>query len=129
MSKPVRYSDINSSFSPHPITKDLTPVLNEESIKQALRNLIFTNYGEVFYDPMRGSDIRALLFELALDDIDIILEDQLKTTINNYEPRVNVIKVSSRVMPDQNSLSVSIVFAIINNPLPVVLDILLDRVR
>ena len=50
-------------------------------------------------------------------------------TISNYEPRANVIRVSSIVTPDENAIDVNIVFSIINNPTPITLNLLLDRVR
>ena len=68
MTKPVRYSDINTSFSSHPVTKDITAITNDESVKQSIRNLIYTNTGEILYNSKRGSNIRAMLFELAFED-------------------------------------------------------------
>jgi phage baseplate assembly protein W len=124
-----RYSDFLLSFDKNPQTGNLGRVLNEQSVKQALRTLILTDLGERFYAPTTGSKIRAMLF----DPADAATADLIRTTIfqsiQNNEPRVNLIEVVVGDDADNNRYVVNIIFNLINIPDVIQLDLLLKRVR
>lgn len=124
-----RYSDFLLSFDKNPQTGNLGRVLNEQSVKQALRTLILTDLGERFYTPTVGSKIRAMLF----DPADASTADLIRTTIfqaiKNNEPRVNLIEVVVGDDADNNRYVVNIIFNLINIPDVLQLDLLLKRVR
>ena len=128
--KEVVFSDVNVSFTPHPVTGKLPVLKNADAVKRAVRNLILTNFGERQYDPLYGGNIRAMLFENADDPL---LQDQLKrqieVAIKNYEKRARVESVAVDVRPDSNTIAVGIRFMIVNQRFPVDLEVAIERVR
>lgn len=123
------FSDFLTNFDKHPVNNSLAKVTNEESIKQSVRNLILTNFGERLFEPDIGSGIRAALFE----PNDIVTAQSIlfhiNSTISQNESRVNLLDVSVVPSIDESAFSVSIVFSIINNTAPITLNLILRRVR
>jgi phage baseplate assembly protein W len=126
---PDLFSDFFTDLTPHPITKDLARLKNEQTIKQSLKNLILTNYGERLFQPNIGSSVNRSLFEpndfILSDDI----ESSIKQTIEYNEPRVNLLRVTVLRAPNENNISINMLFSIINNPQTLSLDVILRRVR
>ena len=112
------FKDISLSFDPHPVTKDLPVLRNERAISRSVRNLVQTIPGERFFNPVLGSQVRRLLF----DFIDVAtadsIEDEILTTISNFEPRVNNVRVQVEPRPDRNNFNVTVFFDIIGQSLP-----------
>lgn len=128
--KEVVFSDVNVSFTPHPVTGKLPVLKNADAVKRAVRNLILTNFGERPYDITYGGNVRAMLFENAEDPI--IQDEIVRTitnTINNYEPRANVDRVVVDRKSDSNTLVIKIRFMIVNQRFPVDLEVAIERVR
>jgi phage baseplate assembly protein W len=123
------FSDFLDDLTPHPITKDLGRVKNDQSIKQSLKNIIMTNLGERQFQPNIGSDVYASLFE----PNDSIMEENLRFAIQNairfHEPRVNIIQVLIGSFPEENRVAVNIIFSIINSVQVQNLNLILRRVR
>ena len=107
-----RFKDISLSFSPHPVTKDLPVLLNERAIVRSVRNLVETIPTERFFDSTLGTDIRSSLFENFTPTTVTIIEDQVRSTIRRYEPRVDDIGVEVDGLPDRNALEVKVIFTI-----------------
>tara|TARA_B100001109_G_scaffold241883_1_gene226378 strand:+ start:431 stop:832 length:402 start_codon:yes stop_codon:yes gene_type:complete len=106
------FKDISLSFSPHPVTKDLPVLLNERAIARSVRNLVETIPTERFFNPLIGTDIRESLFENFSRTTVYVIEDQIKETINNFEPRVTNVSVDVIGRPDLNELEVKVFFDI-----------------
>ena len=106
------FKDISLSFSPHPVTKDLPVLLNERAIVRSVRNLVETIPTERFFDPDLGTDIRASLFENFSATTVTIIEDQIRSTIRRYEPRVDDIGIEVDGLPDRNALDIKVIFTI-----------------
>lgn len=123
------FTDFTTDLDQHPGTGDVARVVNENSVKRAIRNLLLTNFYEVPFQPQRGSNIRALLFENITPATELLLEDAVVQTIENYEPRCQNLKVTVSGDPDNNGYNVTIVFSIINNPQPTSVELVLSRVR
>lgn len=114
--KPERYSDFLDNFDINPVTGFLAKVTNEDAVKQALKNIILTNMGERFYDSMKGSKIRASLFDL-FDPANIeVMKLQITNTLNAYEPRAILEDIKITDDSAHNAYNVDIVFSIINIP-------------
>lgn len=126
---PDLFSDFMMDLTPHPITKDLIRLRNEQAIKQSVRNLVLTNYGERLFQPNIGSSVNRSLFE----PNDFILEDDIESsvrrTIEFNEPRVQLLNVEVLTERDDNNISINIVFAIINSTQTQSLEVILRRVR
>ena len=123
------FSDINVSFTPHPVTGKVTVLKNAEAVKRAIRNLILTNKYEVPYEPLFGGNVLALLFENSDPFIEFSAKEQIETAIRNFEPRAEVLEVKVQSNPDSNQLRIDIVFFVVNQKDPVELTVNLERVR
>ena len=106
------FKDISLSFSPHPITKDLPVLINERAIVRSVRNLVETIPTERFFQPNLGTDIRDSLFENYSRTTVNIIEDQVRDTVRNYEPRVGNVGVEVLAFPDDNNFEVKVLFDI-----------------
>ena len=106
------FKDISLSFSPHPVTRDLPVLVNERAIVRSVRNLVETIPTERFFNPLLGTDIRDSLFENYSRTTVTIIEDQIRDTIRNFEPRVDEIGIEVVGRPDDNALDVKVLFTI-----------------
>ena len=128
--KEVVFSDVNVSFTPHPVTGKLPVLKNADAVKRAVRNLILTNFGERPYEPLYGGNVRALLFENTDDPLlDSLIQTRIEAAIENFEPRAKVESVVVDVKPDSNALVIKIRFTILNERFPVDLEVAIERVR
>ena len=112
------FKDISLSFSPHPVTKDLPVLLNERAIVRSVRNLVETIPTERFFNSLLGTDIRDSLFESFSTSTVTIIEDQVRETIRNFEPRVGELSIEVDGRPDQNELEVKVIFDIVGLQVP-----------
>ena len=116
------FKDISLSFKRHPVTNDIGVLKNENAIIRSVRNLVQTIPKERFFNPLLGSDVRGLLFENVPGFVDFgtasIIEKQIQTTIENYEPRVDNLEVNVDPRPDQNEYEVVVIFDIVGQDFP-----------
>ena len=112
------FKDISLSFLPHPVTNDLPILLNERAIVRSVRNIVETIPTEKYFDSLFGTDVRDSLFENFTNSTVTVLTDQIKTSINNYEPRVNNISLEVNGKPDLNAIEVVIFFDIVGLDVP-----------
>ena len=113
------FKDISLSFSPHPVTKDLPVLINERAISRSVRNLVETIPTERFFNSLLGTDIRDSLFEGYTPLTATVIEDQIRTTIYNNEPRVGNVNVVIQGLPDTNQFEIEVIFEIIGLDLPI----------
>ena len=122
MAKPRKsqaFKDISLSFEPHPVTKDLPVLVNERAIVRSVRNLVETIPTERFFNSNLGSSIRDMLFDNFAGSSVMIIEDMIRTTVRNYEPRVGDIGVEIDMQPELNNVKVKVLFDIIGLEAPV----------
>ena len=112
------FKDISLSFSPHPVTKDLPVLLNERAIVRSVRNLVETIPTERFFNPLIGTDIRDSLFENYTRTTVAVIEDQIRETVYNFEPRVSNLGVEVVGRPDLNEIEVKVLFDIVGLEVP-----------
>ena len=113
------FKDISLSFTPHPVTKDLPILANERAIVRSVRNLVETIPTERFFDSNLGTNIRSMLFDNFTGSSTMIIEDMVRTTVRNYEPRVGDIGVEVDARPDSNTMEVKVLFEIVGIEAPV----------
>ena len=121
------FKDLAISLKANPNTKDFSAVKNENAIKQSVRNLVLTQFGERPYQYDIGSRLTGLLFEpfdvfLAED-----LRDEIYNTIQRLEPRVEVDAVNVREGIDENSIDIGIRYKIIGQQQSQTVEFLLER--
>ena len=107
------FKDISLSFKPHPVTNDLPVIKNESAIRRSIRNIVQTIPTEKFFDSDFGSDVYQSLFGFVDYGTASIIQDQIETSVRNYEPRVDKVNVEVAPTPDQNSFDVVVSFDII----------------
>ena len=112
------FKDISLSFVPHPVTKDLPILKNESAIRRSVRNIVETIPTEKFFDSDFGSDVYKSLFDFVDFGTASIIQDQIKTCIDNFEPRVNIVNVEVNPQPDDNSFECIVIFDIIGQEFP-----------
>ena len=106
------FKDISLSFSPHPVTKDIPVLVNERAIARSVRNLVETMHTERFFNPLIGTDVRESLFENFSRTTTYIMEDQIRETITNFEPRITNLQVDVTGRPDMNEIEIKVLFDI-----------------
>lgn len=123
------YADFKKNLAISPISKDLALIKDDEAVKQSIKNLVLTDPGERLMQPFIGGGIRALLFENITPAVLNLIENLVKSTINTYEPRADIINVSASSKYDDNTVNVVVNFYIRNTNEPIKLDLILTRVR
>jgi len=112
------FKDISLSFVPHPVTKDLQVLKNENAIRRSVRNIVETIPTERFFNSLLGSDVRSSLFEFVDFGTASVIQNQISIAIENFEPRVENVVVEVDPQPDQNSFDVTVIFDIIGQEFP-----------
>jgi len=112
------FKDINLSFKRHPVTNDVVTIRDEDAIKRSVRNIIFTIIGEKPFEPNFGSIINNALFELDTTLNQIRISDEIKNSLENYEPRITGISVSVSIYPDSNELNCTVQYDITGLSVP-----------
>ena len=125
----VVYKDIDTLFAAHPVTGKLNTLTNNAAVARAVKNLVLTNKGERPYQPFIGSDLRRQLFELNDGTVEGEVQQAIEDVIREYEPRAQLIDVFVNQDIDQNRLSCTIKFRVINQTDPITVNFFLERVR
>ena len=107
------FRDISMSFQVSPLTYDLIALRNENAIARSIRNLVLTNRGERFFNNDLGSRVNSILFESLAQISASAVKDEIESTINLFEPRVNLISVDVSPNYDSNELGVTIRYFIV----------------
>jgi len=112
------FKDISLSFEPHPVTNDLPILLNENAIRKSVRNLVETIPTERFFNSLIGSNVRSSLFDFVDVATASVIENQIKITLENYEPRIENVTIEVAPFPDSNTFDITIIFDIIGQEFP-----------
>ena len=92
------FKDISASFQVNPLNDDLIALTNINAIARSIRNLVFTQRGDIPFKPTLGSRVSELLFEPMDQITSTALREEIRDTIDNFEPRVKLEEVE--VVPD-----------------------------
>ena len=112
------FKDISMSFKFNPLSGDLIALKNENAIARAVRNIVLTTPGEKLFDPDFGSSVSEILFENVDDITAVAIQDEIKSSLQNYEPRVEIIDVKVDPNFDENQFDVIITYRIIGIDIP-----------
>ena len=127
-SRTVDYLDIDLTFAKRP-SGDIYKKKDAAAVKQSIKNLLLTDFYEKPFQPFFGGNLRAMLFELADEDTEDEVEENIRNAINKYEPRAEILTISVNVLPDQNDMRVSVYFKIISTEETVTFTTNLSRLR
>lgn len=123
------YADLHKDLTTNPFSNDLALKTDEEAIKESLKNIILMDRGEKLFQPSFGGNIKAMLFELNSPATIKLIQEQIKSTINNYETRVQLISVEVYSLIDDNKIAIKIIYALRNKEEPIQVEFILERVR
>tara|TARA_R100000742_G_C4267172_1_gene85339 strand:- start:330 stop:731 length:402 start_codon:yes stop_codon:yes gene_type:complete len=112
------FKDITLSFVPHPVTNDLKVLKNEDAIRRSIRNIVQTIPTEKFFNPQLGSEIHKSLFNFIDFGTASNIQAQIEIAIDNFEPRVNNVRVLVEPRPDENTFEATVTFDIIGQQFP-----------
>ncbi len=112
------FKDISFSFTRHPVTNDVTVLRNEDAIKKSVQNLVKTRINERFFNDLLGLSVESSLFEVVGSDISSSLTEEIKTLLENFEPRIKVLDIIVNDTQDYNGLYITIKYSIIGLPVP-----------
>ena len=113
-----KFKDISMSFETNPLNDDLVSLSDTSAIARSIRNIVFTSPGEKFFNPNFGSRISESLFENVDEVSALAIEDEIKSSIINFEPRVNLSFVNVKPNPDDNEMNVTIEYEITGIDIP-----------
>ena len=113
-----KFKDISMSFEPNPLNDDLVSLSDTSAIARSIRNIVFTSPGEKFFNPDFGSRISESLFENVDEVSALTIEDEIRSSIINFEPRVNLLNTNVVPNPDDNEMNVTIEYEITGIDIP-----------
>ena len=123
------YKDLNLDFQQNSATKDIQKMVDIESVKRSVRNLINLNHYEKPFHPEIGSNLRAMLFENITPQMSHAIQKEISLLLENFEPRAKLVQVSTMPEFDKNAYSATISFYVQNSPDRVVVESFLERIR
>ena len=124
------FKDINLSFKRHPVTNDVVAIRDEDAIKRSVKNIIFTILGEKPFEPNFGSVINESLFDLNTNLSEIRVADEIRSSLLNFEPRIDNVTVYVTVSADSNEMNCTVQYDIVGLPAPTQeVDVLLFPAR
>lgn len=127
--KQAIFSDLDLNFTRHPITDDVSRKTDTAAVNQSLRNLILTANYERPFNSNIGSPIRALMFEPYSPMLRVLLKTVVEQTVENFEPRISLQDVIISPNEDNNSVSISIYYYILNSTSLQSFQMTLERTR
>ncbi len=129
MATGFRYVDFDLNFQAHPVTGDISIVVDEDAVVQSIKNLVQQHPYESPFEPNKGSKVTAFLFEPISTLTALSLRDEIKLLLTNWEPRAEIIDISVFSNIDDNGYEVTITFNIINVPDLINVVFFLTRLR
>ena len=122
------YSDIDLSFLKS-ASGDVFKKTSSAAVKQSVKNLLMTNWGEKPFRPVFGGNLNDLLFELADNPTISTLAPRIENVINNEEPRAEVQDIKVYNEADRNSIRCVLTFKVVNVQELVTLTTSVSRIR
>jgi len=121
--------DIDCSFTPNPTTGDIYKATDANAVRQSVKNLLMTEKGSMPFRPYYGAGLESILFSLSTDLDEDDIEERVRSTINNYEPRADLREVKVSIKPDYNSADITVIFGVVNTTKIVTLGLTIARAR
>lgn len=97
MKEIINYSDVNLDFIPHPLTGNINPKINIDSIRQSIKVLFLLNTFDVPFNQSSFVNLRRYLFDNINHLTASNLVKRIEWTIKTFEKRVKFI--SAKVVP------------------------------
>lgn len=125
----VLYADLRKDMLLNPVNSDVSRYIDEQAVKEAIKNILLIDRGEKLFNPNFGGGLRNLLFSNITLGLDEIIRKNIESSLKSYEPRARILGVKVRFANNTNSAELTIIFTIINRQEPITLNLILDRAR
>ena len=112
-SRAETYKDIDLTFAKK-ASGDVFKKEHGAAVKQAIKNLLLTNFSEKPFQPRFGGNLNSFLFALNADIDDDDLREQIIQAIEIFEPRVQVLNIDTVLRDDSHEIKVTVTFKMIN---------------
>ena len=112
------FKDLSASFQTNPLSNDLIALKNESAIARSVRNLVLTIQVERPFQPVLGTGVSRLLFENMDKLTASAIRSEVRTTIENYEPRVEINEIIVEPDYEGNAMNVTLQYFIIGIDAP-----------
>mgnify|MGYP001333153050 CR=1 FL=1 len=122
------YSGIDLTFAKK-VSGDIFNKEHASAVKQAVKNLLLTNFSEKPFQPRFGGNLNSFLFALNTDIDDNDLKKQIIQSIEIFEPRAEVINITSNLADDSNEIKVTVTFKVLNTNQVLTTEVNLTRLR
>ena len=129
VSKKNPWRDLDLNLVPHPIRGDIVPLRDDNAIKQAVRNLLVSNFFDRPFQAELGANLKGLLFEPADYITRIDIKDGIQNVLIKYEPRIQLLGINVEDLSDQNAYRILVVFRIKEYDTEESVEIVLRRLR
>ena len=126
---PTLYSDLSASLAVNPVTGYIAQLDNKQSIRASILNILRTRKGERLFQPQLGTNIHKMLFEPNTPFTAGQINQELKSSIEDQEPRVTVERINTDAFPDEYVLIVFILCRIKDTTEEVEIEEMLERGR
>jgi len=92
-------------------------VIDTKAINNALTNILMTRRGSMPGKPFFGSDLYKVIFS-QLDHITInIIKTMITDSLSEYEPRIEILNIDIKDIPEFNKVVTSIYYRYMDNGL------------
>ena len=129
VSRKVAYSDLDLRFKAHPNFGDIVPVRDIGAIKNSIRNILLTDYGERPFQPGLGSGITGFLFEPVSPITIALMKQNIVRALKLHEPRAQIRALEIQDRSDENAWFISLTVQLQNVSELVDVELYLERIR
>jgi phage baseplate assembly protein W len=125
----LQFSDLDMDLSIDPLTNDVSAVTGENTVKQALKNLLLFKRFDKPFHPEINSGITDLLFEPASQITMFQMKRKIMDTITSFDSRIRGVQVDIFDMVDENAYRIDVQYQIQNAVQTFKTTILVQRTR
>tara|TARA_Y200000002_G_C22464705_1_gene571945 strand:+ start:333 stop:776 length:444 start_codon:yes stop_codon:yes gene_type:complete len=127
-SRKETYKDIDLTFAKK-ASGDIFKKEHAAAVKQAVKNLLLTNFSEKPFEPRFGGNLNSFLFALNTDIDDDDLREQIIQAIEIFEPRAQVLNITTNLRDDSHEIKVTVTFKMLNTSETLSTQVNLTRLR
>ncbi len=121
------FSDLDLTFTAHPVTGDIVTKKDANAIRQSIKNILLTNHYERPFKPNFGADLRGMIFEANDPIIGQRIKERIVEEIKILEPRVGRANID--VIQNDNTVNVNVAYTISGSSSVQEVEFTLSRVR
>jgi phage baseplate assembly protein W len=108
----IQYSDLDLSFTPHPLTGNVSPKINIEAIRQSVLNLLRLGPYDIPFQSNQLTNLRQTLFENITVVTKSGLEKRIDWVLKTFEKRIKVVSIDVAPLSTGDGLNITIVYKI-----------------